>query len=373
MSDYAVSLLKKMLEIYSPSGQEDELSSFLLAETKKLGFDSRRDDAGNVIMEFGQGSPRILMCGHMDTVPGNLETRREDTKIFGRGAVDAKSSLAAMIVAASKLRDRFPGQLLLLGVVDEEGRGTGMKNFIQSDSLDLDYAVFGEPTNTENIAIGYKGLLHLTLKCATKAGHSAAPWVSDNAIEKGMELWNLLKRRFMDSREDKSHFHSVTASLTSMTGGGSTNVIPSECRLTLDVRVPPELNTEEVLTNARETIRSYLNDNPSVMIDLEVADQINACLMNADSMLAQAFSWTIRRVRRKNPIFLKKTGTSDMNLLASRIRIPMVAYGPGDSRLDHTIEEQVSIQDFLAAAEIYEQALNRLITLHNEKHMRVTS
>jgi LysW-gamma-L-lysine carboxypeptidase len=92
--------------------------------------------------------------------------------------------------------------------------------------------------------------------------------------------------------------------------------------------------------------------------------------MNADSLLAQSFSWAIRKMRRKNPAFLKKTGTSDMNILASRIRIPMVAYGPGDSRLDHTTEEQVAIQDYLAAIEIYEQALERLALLHNERDNR---
>ena len=373
MGDYAVNLLKNMLEIYSPSGQEDELSSFLLAETKKLGFHSRRDDAGNMIVEFGQGSPRVLLCGHMDTVPGNLETKLEEAKIRGRGAVDAKSSLAAMILAASKLKDKFSGRIVLLGVVDEESHGAGMKNFIESDSLDLDYAVFGEPSNTENIVIGYKGFIRLMLKFATRAGHSAAPWASDNAIEKGMELWSLLKQRFANSSKRESHFHSVTSSLTGIRGGSSTSVIPSECTLTLDVRVPPELSSAQVLNNVRETIKSYLNANSGLSIDLEVADQINACLMNADSMLAQSFSWAIRKVRRKNPAFLKKTGTSDMNLLASRIRIPMVAYGPGDSKLDHTTEEQVVIEDYLTAVEIYEQALERLAVLHNVRANRIVS
>jgi LysW-gamma-L-lysine carboxypeptidase len=371
MDDYATSLLKKMLEIYSPSGQESELSGFLLAETRKLGFSSRQDDVGNVIVEAGRGSPRVLLCAHMDTVPGNLETRLEETKMRGRGAVDAKSSLAAMIVAASKLKDKYSGRILLLAVVDEEGHGTGIKNFIRSYPLDLDYAVFGEPSNSENIVIGYKGFIQLTLKCVTKPGHSAAPWVSENAIEKGMEVWSLLKRQFEDSSNSDSRFHSVTSSLTGITGGSSTNVIPSECTMTLDVRVPPELDSAEVLNNLGEDIRSYLIDNPGVSIELEVGDQINACLMDSDSMLAQSFSWAIRRVRRKNPTFLKKTGTSDMNLLASRIRIPMVAYGPGDSRLDHTIEEQVAIEDYLAAIKIYEQALERLAVLHNEREVRI--
>jgi len=368
--DYATSLLKNMLEIYSPSGQEHELSSFLLAEMKTLGFHSRRDDVGNVIAESGNGSPRVLLCGHMDTIPGNLETKLAERKIRGRGAVDAKSSLAAMIVAASKLKDKFSGRILLLGVVDEEGHGIGMKNFIKSDSFDLDYAVFGEPSNTENIVIGYKGFIRLKLKCATKAGHSAAPWASDNAIEKSVELWNLLKKGFADFSDRESRFHSVTGSMTGIGGGSSANVIPSECTLTLDVRVPPELNSAVVLDNMRGTIKSYLVDNPSVSIDLDVADQINACLMNADSLLAQSFSWAIRKMRRKNPAFLKKTGTSDMNILASRIRIPMIAYGPGDSRLDHTTEEQVAVQDYLAAIEIYEQALERLALLHNERDNR---
>jgi len=137
------------------------------------------------------------------------------------------------------------------------------------------------------------------------------------------------------------------------------------------VRLPPELNSDEVLNNVRETVKSCLKGDPDASIELEVLDQTNACLMNADSMLAQSFSWAIRRVRRKNPVFLKKTGTSDMNLLASRIRIPMVAYGPGDSRLDHTTEEQVAIEDYLTAIEIYEQALDRLAVLHNTRHMRI--
>ena len=369
MDDYPVNLLKNMLELYSPSGQESELSNFLLTETKKLGFHSRRDDVGNVIAESGHGSPEVLLCGHMDTVPGNLETKLERTKIRGRGAVDAKSPLAAMIVAASRLKDRFPGRILLLGVVSEESHSTGIKNFIKTDSLDLDYAVFGEPSNTENIVIGYKGFTRLTLKCVTKAGHSAAPWMSDNAIEKGMELWSLLKKGFADFSNRESRFHSVTGSLTSIGGGTSVNVIPSECTLTLDVRIPPELKPTDVLNNVKGTIKSYRKNNSGVSVELKMADHIGACLMSADSTLAQSFSWAIRKVRSKNPVFLKKTGTSDMNLLASKIRIPMIAYGPGDSRLDHTDEEEVTIEDYLAAITVYEQALERLAVLHNEKHV----
>jgi len=366
VDDYPANLLKRMLEIYSPSGKEEELSNFLLAELKRQGFNSRRDDVGNVIGDYGKGSPTILLCGHMDTVPGNSEIKVEKEKIFGRGAVDAKSSLAAMIVGASKVRDVFPGRILVLGVVDEEGRGTGMRHFVQTNPPNMDYAVLGEPSNTDNIVIGYKGLLHLKLDCKTKTGHSAAPWRYENSIEKGMEIWNLIKAGFAESSEHESYFHSVTGCLTGINGGESVNVVPSKCALTLDVRIPPDLNPIQVLNDIRKTVGSYLNDNPTVSIDLEVTDQVEACLMDSDSILAQSFSWAIRKVRGKNPTFLKKTGTSDMNLLMSKIKIPMIAYGPGDSKLDHTNEEEIPFRDYFDSIEIYEEALKRLGMLHNK-------
>ena len=174
----------------------------------------------------------------------------------------------------------------------------------------------------------------------------------------------------MDFSNSESRFHSVTGSLTSIGGGTSVNVIPSECTLTLDVRIPPELKSTDVLNNVRGTIKSYRKNNSGVSVKLKMVDHIGACLMNADSTLAQSFSWAIRKVRSKNPVFLKKTGTSDMNLLASKIRIPMIAYGPGDSRLDHTDEEEVTIEDYLSAISVYEQALERLAVLYNEKRVQ---
>lgn len=371
MDNYAFSLLKSMLEIHSPSGQEDELSSFLLGEMRRLGFHSRRDDVGNVIAESGQGSPAILLCGHMDTVPGKLENVFEERKMRARGAVDAKPSLAAMMIGASKVRNEFPGRILLLGVVDEEDHGTGMKHFIQTNPLNVDYAVIGEPSNTENIVVGYKGFVRLALKCTTKAGHSAAPWLSENAVEKGMEIWSKIKDWLADSGQRTSRFHSVTGTLTGISGGSTFNVVPAECTLTLDLRIPPGLNPAQVLNNVRKTIGSCLDDNTSTSVNLEVVDQVEACMMNIDSKVARAFSWAIRRVRKKNPTYLKKTGTSDMNVLASKVKIPMVAYGPGDSKLDHTTEEEIVIEDYLAAIEIYEQALRRLADLDKGKDQRV--
>ena len=90
MKDYAVNLLTRFLEIYSPTGREAEASKFLVNEMKNLGFHSWRDRAGNAVGEIGTGRPIILLCGHIDTVPGYIKVKLEDGKLYGRGAVDAK-------------------------------------------------------------------------------------------------------------------------------------------------------------------------------------------------------------------------------------------------------------------------------------------
>ena len=100
----SVELLRRMLEIYSPSGEEEELASFIKETMVKLGFEPVwMDKAGNVYGAVGTGSPVILLCGHMDTVPGKTPVKMGDGRLYGRGAVDAKSSLAAMISAAHGL------------------------------------------------------------------------------------------------------------------------------------------------------------------------------------------------------------------------------------------------------------------------------
>ena len=75
MRDYAVELLLRMVEIYSPSGREERLADFLCEEMKELGFDVERDAVGNVIGRYGAGRPRVLLCGHMDTVPGVIPVK----------------------------------------------------------------------------------------------------------------------------------------------------------------------------------------------------------------------------------------------------------------------------------------------------------
>ncbi len=95
----AFGLGEELLSIYSPSGNEGELARFIFEELKSRKLGPWRDEAGNVLCEIGSGKRSLLLCPHMDTVPGNLPVKNEGMKIFGRGACDAKGALLAMLIA----------------------------------------------------------------------------------------------------------------------------------------------------------------------------------------------------------------------------------------------------------------------------------
>ncbi len=361
MNDYAIHLLTRMLETYSPSGEEDAIATLLIEEMRRLGFNSWKDEVGNAISEVGSGNPAVLLCGHMDTVPGRIPVKVEDGRVYGRGAVDAKPALAAMIVATSLLtKEAFGGKVTVVGVVDEEGLGRGTKHLIDK-GVSADYAIFGEPSGVENITVAYKGSLHLKVTCRTQSGHSASPWLFENAVEKAFEVWSRLKAVHFSEERSESRFYSVSSCLTEIRGGGKSSTIPSECDIHIDFRVPPQLTPKHLFDEVQKVIAQYRIENPKVGVTAEVEDTCEPYEADPDSPLVRALSLGIRRVRARPAVLQRKTGTGDMNLLGTALRIPIVTYGPGDSRLDHTPDEQIELREYLDSIQVHYQALRRLL------------
>jgi LysW-gamma-L-lysine carboxypeptidase len=364
MNDYAVHFLTRLLEIYSPSGREEEISDFLTEEMENLGFRVRKDEVGNVIGEIGRGKPIILLCGHMDTVAGYIPVRVENNKLYGRGAVDAKASLAAMIVASSTLADLgLSNRVLVAGVVDEEGSSKGIKHLVKK-GISPDYAIFGEPSGVEKITIGYKGSLRLKITCETQTGHSAAPWLFENAIEEAFEIWREIHKLHLPREKLGSRFYSITSCLTKIKGGGAASTVPSKCDIHLDLRVPPQFTSRQVFDEVGEIIKQYQAANPKVSVKAKIEDLTDPFEVDQGSPLVQALSWSIRKLRRKPATLLRKTGTGDMNVLGGAMKIPVVTYGPGDSRLDHTPNEHIDIQEYLDSIQVYREAIMKLLELH---------
>jgi LysW-gamma-L-lysine carboxypeptidase len=360
-NDYAVDLLTRMLNIYSPSGNEEQISLFLADEMTKLGFRVHRDQVGNVIGEIGEGSPVVLLCGHMDTVEGEIPIRFEDGKLYGRGSVDAKGPLAAMIVAASNFAEgNFPGKILVVGVVDEEGSGKGIQHFVE-EGIQPDFAIFGEPSGLEKVVFGYKGILTVKVTVETPSGHSAAPWLFDNAIEKAMDFWKQINKLHLREEKLKSRFYSITSCLTGIKGGNtSASFIPSYCEILVQLRIPPQLTPEQVFEEVKRKIDRYKATNPKVTVAIEKVDVAKAFEADRRSVIVRALAWGIRKTTLNYASFSRKTGTGDMNVLGNTLKIPVVTYGPGDSRLDHTPNEHIDIQEYLDSIEVLKKTLTKL-------------
>jgi LysW-gamma-L-lysine carboxypeptidase len=349
---YSVNFLKSLLEFYSPSGFEEEISNFIKEELTNLGFKTEKDNVGNVIAESNGNKPIIFLCSHMDTVPGKIPVKLENEKIYGRGAVDAKSSLAAMIIAsANLLQENFPAKIILAAVVDEEGSGKGIKNLIKK-KLNVDYAIFGEPSNTRGIIIGYKGSLKLKVICETVTGHSSAPWLFENAIEKAFEAWSIIKSFRHEKENLNSKFYSLTSCLTKIVGGSNFSIVPNHCEFEVDLRVPPQIHPKEIFNLIKEKLN---------FVKVEALDYVKGYEADPKSFLVKAFIQAIRKIEGAQVTLLRKTGTSDLNILAETLKIPMIAYGPGNSTLDHTENEFIEIKDFLNSIKIYEEALKFLV------------
>lgn len=367
MQEQAVRLLTNLLGIYSPSGKEEDIANFLALEMKKLGFQVGIDTIGNVIGVVGEGEPTILLCGHMDTVAGHLPLRVEEGKIYARGAVDAKGPLAAMVMAASAVAKEpaFHGKVLIAAVVEEEATSRGVRHLI-TQGINASYAIFGEPSGVENITIAYKGQIQLKINCKTETGHTSTPWLYDNALEKAYELWMKIKNNFPVNPDD-SPFNAVSACLTRIVGGKAVSVIPFDVEMYLDIRVPPPFTTSQVFEVISKIIEEYKAAHPKIVIKAAIEDTVEPFEVNKSSLLVHALSASVRKVLDKPATLLRKTGTGDMNILGHAMNLPIVTYGPGDSHLDHTLDEHIVINEYLDSIQVYKETLLKLAELHNHK------
>jgi LysW-gamma-L-lysine carboxypeptidase len=363
---YAIELLKKALELYTPSREESALAD-LIAEkaSSELGFENvQLDSIGNVIATKGDGSPKILLCGHMDTVPGQVPVRVADGLIYGRGASDAKSPLIAMLLAASTVQRQY-GTVIFAGVVDEEGNATGVKNLVKN-KIDADYAIFGEPSGIDNITIAYKGRLAMRITCDVGASaHASAPSLAKNAIEEIYDIWGAIKNT-IERASPKGEKSGISCCLTEIDGGSSHNVTPAKCKMTIDIRIPTQTNVSNVLGMIEGAVKD-ISRKRSVKASYRIEDRTEPFEADHVSPLVRALVLGVLDVRKKRPMLLRKTGTGDMNVLGNALNIPVVTYGPGDAHSSHTIDEHVSIEEYVSSIEVFKRTLYHLSRLHKRR------
>ena len=360
-----VKTLERALKLYTPSLREKSLSDFLANVCEDLGFrDIHTDDVGNIIATKGSGSPKIMLCGHMDTVPGRIRVRKEDDYIFGRGSSDAKGPLIAMLFAAASVEENN-GTVTFVGAVDEEGNATGIKN-LTSNKPDVDYAIFGEPSGTKQITIGYKGRIAINMKINVgNSAHASAPWLAKNAIEESSLFVNEIKDKLEAGQENKTKGMMLTATITEIKGGLSHNVTPKECDSTLDIRIPVGTDCKSVEEKISKAVKE-ISEERQVEAFYSIIDETEPFEAEHSSPLVRALTLGILDIEKNRPTLIRKTGTGDMNVIGNKLSIPVVTYGPGDPHAAHTTDEKISIDEYLRGIEVLKRTIQHLKRLHDK-------
>ncbi|MBA4718913.1 MAG: M20/M25/M40 family metallo-hydrolase [Nitrosopumilus sp.] len=363
---FTVKALEKALRLYTPSLSEKPMADFLVDKCDDLGFDDIQiDEVGNVIAKKGTGSPKIMLCGHMDVVPGKVKVRKEGDSLYGRGASDAKAPLMAMLFAAASIQNNN-GTIIFVAAVDEEGSATGIKNLVKKE-MDVDYAVFGEPSGVKQVTIAYKGRLAINLKVSVEdSSHASAPWLSKNAIHESMIFAKELKDRLEADQDGKTKGMLLTATMTEIKGGISHNVTPKECETVFDIRIPVDMNCKSIEQKIATLVKEISKER-DVEAFYSILDETEPFEAAHNSPIVRAFTLGIIEVEHSRPTLIRKTGTGDMNVLGNQWNIPVVTYGPGDPHEAHTIDEKVSIDEYLRGIEILKKTLQHLKRLHDKK------
>lgn len=351
----ALDLLVGAVERPSPSGCEADVAAFLSTSVRPWADRATVDAAGNAVAWFGRGPRRIVLLGHIDTAPGWWPVRREGDVLVGRGSVDAKGSLVAMLCAAARLpaavRDRLTVQVI--GAVEEEAATSKGARFALQAYPRPDLVIVGEPSGWDAYTLGYKGRLVVEIRVERPEGHSAGAAASAAAL--AARAWHTLEA-WADtvSTTSTGAFDAVQASLLEIVSESDGLVQRAFARIGL--RLPPGRTPTEVGAELERLI-APLGDHADVRMRALGGEL--AYRGPRDGPLPRALRTGIR-AEGGVPRPLLKTGTSDMNVVAPVWDVPILAYGPGDAALDHTPDERIDLSDVVRAIRVLERVLRHL-------------
>lgn len=356
-------LLTGMLQHYTPSGRERPLSEWLCANFHAPGLHGEVDAVGNFIAELpatveAAGAPCVLL-GHLDTVPGAIPVRREGQRLYGRGAVDAKGPLAAFLVAVRRLAVKDATRhrsIIVVGAVEEEA-ATSRGARAVLNRWRPGYVVIGEPSGASAVTLGYKGRLLATYRVERPVAHTAR--LEESACARAAAFWHLIKQEaatwnaaLAASGRSPSSFDTLMPSLRSIQSGSDGFI--EWCEMELGYRLPPGYDAASL--EAWLTRMARADDAQITCRGVEVAYQVPR-----HGPLVSAFVRAMREAGL-SPAFKLKTGTSDMNVVGPVWNCPILAYGPGDSALDHTPNEHIELAEYDQAINVLERVLAELVS-----------
>ncbi|MEX9689564.1 M20 family metallopeptidase [Providencia rettgeri] len=359
----------------NPPGEEQQVAEFIYHYFKQENIDVEMQEVApgrpNVIAHLkGSGKGKhLLFNGHIDVVPCGCGWSTEpfdpvikDGKVFGRGAADMKSGVAAMMYAATLLKrnqDAFSGNLTLVFNVDEERINLGMLHYIK-DVISADYAIIGEPTSL-GVCIAHKGVSRYNLSTKGTAGHAAKTRYPDSAISKMAKILPAIEQH-RTSVEEISHplLGNASMIITTINGGTAPNIVPQHCDIEIDRRLVPGEEKQEIEARLHQAIAQY-NKGEEIDYHLDNYLFIPASDIPADHELTKVALDTVSRFTEKTAQPEIFEATCEAPFFSVTSEIPTLIMGPGGLAQAHVKDEFVEIKELYLAAEIYYDMANILL------------
>lgn len=345
-----------LLDIYSPSGKEEDIQIYLEELLTGAGFSVERqevaEDRYNLRVAMGPGEPRLYMVGHVDTVPAwdldEFGPEEENGTIRGLGSADMKGGCAAMVEAwlamADSLESAERPSVGLLLVVGEEENGDGSATFLQS--CRPPWVVIGEPTS---LAAGFAHFGYLEAGFVTRGlrSHSSLPELGHNAVESMLRVLLLLGNDPLFDRAKTEIVYSIREMRSARAGF----VVPDRCETWIDLHLPPGHDPTALQDTIRRIVADFDRAIPGLDLDITFDFASSGYNLGTDNRPARI----LREVYPKLGLQLQMDpfrSHSDGNLFFAEGVKPLIL-GPGSLETAHTADERVVFEEVTVAARIY--------------------
>lgn len=366
-----IQILKDIVNIDSTNGHEEQVANYLQKLFAEYGIESEKVqydvDRASLVSEIGSNDGKVLaFSGHMDVVDAGdvskwkfppFEATEHEGKIYGRGATDMKSGLAAMIIAMIELHEekqKLNGKIRLLATVGEEVGELGAEQLTQKGYADdLDGLIIGEPSG-HRIVYAHKGSINYTVKSTGKNAHSSMPEFGVNAIDNLLLFYNEVEKfvKSIDATNEilGDFIHNVTV----IDGGNQVNSIPEKAQLQGNIRSIPEMDNEtvkQVLVKIINKLNKQENVNLELIFDYDkqpVFSDKNSDLVHIAKSVASDI------VKEEIPL-LGISGTTDAaEFTKAKKAFPVIIFGPGNET-PHQVNENVPVENYLEMIDVYKR------------------
>jgi succinyl-diaminopimelate desuccinylase len=368
-------LAKTLIAKASITPDDNGCQELLADRLKPLGFDIEtihQNGVTNFYARKGKESPLVVFAGHTDVVPpGPLDLwdsdpfvpTEKDGKLFGRGAADMKSSLAAFITSIEDFLLQFPthqGSIGLLITSDEEGVATDgtvrIVEMLKKRNEIIDYCIVGEPTSNnefgDTIKNGRRGSLSAKLTVKGIQGHIAYPEKVKNPIHQIVPALDTLVKTTWDNGNE--YFPETSWQVSNINGGtGATNVVPGYVEVLFNFRYSTSNTAEDLKSKVENVLKDY---NLDFAIDWSHSGKP---YLTEKGYLVDVLSESINHVTNITPEISTTGGTSDGRFIAD-ICNQVVEFGPLNESI-HKINEHVHLDHVNKLKQIYQKALEKIL------------